>query len=120
MRWHRCLRCDSWLPLPPPAEPAREQPPDRDEIELPLRGPAAARQDRAAADRDRPRASTSWCSALLAVAILLFAANQASLRDFYRVLADLQGGAAAADRPPTAASSHELDKLFSLSAARCT
>src|SRR3954469_24666506 len=49
VRWHRCLRCDSWLPIggrraaawlpiadrPPPT---REEPPARDEIELPLRG----------------------------------------------------------------------------------
>lgn len=40
VRWHRCLRCDSWLPLPPPARPARKSPPARDEIELPLRGKA--------------------------------------------------------------------------------
>src|SRR6185295_15034611 len=32
-RWHRCLRCDSWLALPPPQAPARECPPDRDAIE---------------------------------------------------------------------------------------
>ncbi|HEX4564338.1 MAG TPA: hypothetical protein VH115_07760, partial [Solirubrobacteraceae bacterium] len=37
-RWHRCLRCDSWLPLPAPPEPARTTPPSREEIELPLRG----------------------------------------------------------------------------------
>src|SRR5947209_3043729 len=38
VRWHRCLRCDSWLPLPPPEKPARELLPARDDIELPLRG----------------------------------------------------------------------------------
>ena len=38
VRWHRCLRCDSWLPFPPPEDPVRRHPPDRDEIELPLRG----------------------------------------------------------------------------------
>ena len=48
VRWHRCLRCDSWLPLAAAGTPAREHPPERDEIELPLRGPPAARQDRAA------------------------------------------------------------------------
>ena len=40
VRWHRCLRCDAWIPLPPPAEPARERIPPREEIELPLRGRA--------------------------------------------------------------------------------
>src|SRR6266576_4150613 len=39
-RWHRCLRCDSWLPLGEPVSPARRHPPDREEIELPLRGKA--------------------------------------------------------------------------------
>ena len=39
MRWHRCLRCDSWLPLDPAPDRRRAtRPPDRDEIELPLRG----------------------------------------------------------------------------------
>src|SRR2546423_15585308 len=37
LRWHRCLRCDSWLPFPPPNRPTIEHPPDRDEAELPLR-----------------------------------------------------------------------------------
>src|SRR5205814_4444147 len=40
VRWHRCLRCDSWLPVSPPAPLTREHPRDRDEIELPLRGKA--------------------------------------------------------------------------------
>src|SRR5436305_8302548 len=39
-RWYRCLRCDSWLPLPPPADAPREVPPDRAQIEVPLRGRA--------------------------------------------------------------------------------
>jgi len=37
-RFYRCLRCDCWLALPRPDEAARERPPERDEIELPLRG----------------------------------------------------------------------------------
>src|SRR5436190_19989864 len=37
-RWHRCLRCDSWLPLSAPARPVRRYPPSREEVELPLRG----------------------------------------------------------------------------------
>ncbi|MEJ2868177.1 DUF2127 domain-containing protein [Actinomycetospora sp. OC33-EN08] len=40
VRWHRCLRCDSWLPLPPPTAPTRERLPTRAEVELPLRGRA--------------------------------------------------------------------------------
>ena len=33
VRWHRCLRCDSWLPLSPPRNPTRRHPPEREEIE---------------------------------------------------------------------------------------
>jgi uncharacterized membrane protein (DUF2068 family) len=40
LRWYRCLRCDSWLPLAPPAQPSRPFPPAEPEIELPLRGKA--------------------------------------------------------------------------------
>src|SRR5437016_1901037 len=29
-RWYRCLRCDSWLAMPPPAAPTREVPPARE------------------------------------------------------------------------------------------
>src|SRR3954470_16964996 len=38
VRWHRCLRCDSWLPLEAPEHPEFEHPPGRDDIVLPLRG----------------------------------------------------------------------------------
>lgn len=38
LRWYRCLRCDSWLPLPAPDAPTRDHLPAPDEIELPLRG----------------------------------------------------------------------------------
>jgi uncharacterized membrane protein (DUF2068 family) len=37
-RWYRCLRCDAWLPLPPPAKVKREVPPDLTGIRLPNRG----------------------------------------------------------------------------------
>src|SRR6059058_6008718 len=40
LRWYRCLRCDSWLPLEPPEKPQHRYPPGRAEIELPLRGKA--------------------------------------------------------------------------------
>ena len=28
--WYQCMRCDSWLALPPPENPARKYPPSRD------------------------------------------------------------------------------------------
>ena len=36
--WYRCLRCDSWVALSPPAEPTVKYPPSREQISLPLRG----------------------------------------------------------------------------------
>jgi uncharacterized membrane protein (DUF2068 family) len=91
MRWHRCVRCDSWLPLGPPAQPTRELPPERDEIALPLRGRPL---------RDKfvlrliavDRAFHFLLLAFLGIAILLVASHEATLRDkFYRVVTDLQG-----------------------------
>jgi uncharacterized membrane protein (DUF2068 family) len=115
VRWHRCLRCDSWLPLPPPEHAGREYPPDRDEIELPLRGRPL---------RDKivlrliaiDRAFHFVVLALLSVAIFLFAANQRALRDtFYRVVADLQQGLGGGPVHNTNTGFlHELDKIFSL------
>lgn len=40
LRWHRCLRCDAWLPAeaPAPARATRDHLPPREQIQLPLRG----------------------------------------------------------------------------------
>src|SRR5579859_1990089 len=119
-RWYRCLRCDSWAALPRPTEPAREHPPDRPEIEIPLRGKAL---------RDRfvlrliavDRAVHFVVLALLGIALLLFAAHEHSLRGtFYRVVAALQRGVGGG---PVQSSGHvgiigELNKLFSLQSGR--
>ena len=115
VRWHRCLRCDSWLPLPPPLDPARDRLPLREEIELPLRGRPL---------RDKvvlrliavDRAFHFVLLGLLAVAIFLFASHQHELkRTFFRVVADLQNGVGGG---PVQTSKtgilHELDKLFTL------
>ena len=32
LRWYRCLRCDSWVALSPPASPSVRYPPPRAEI----------------------------------------------------------------------------------------
>jgi uncharacterized membrane protein (DUF2068 family) len=40
LRWHRCLRCDAWVPLRPPEQPTRDHLPERDQLLLPLRGRA--------------------------------------------------------------------------------
>ena len=117
LRWHRCLRCDSWIPLPPPTRPARRHPPDRAEIELPLRGRPL--RDKfvlrlIAVDRGL------HFVVLLALAVLIFvvAAHQTTLRhDFYRVIADFQGGLGG----PTHSKGglvHELEKVLSLQTGR--
>jgi hypothetical protein len=117
-RWYRCLRCDAWVSLPPPTEPAREYPPDRDEIVIPVRGQAL---------RDRivlrliaiDRAFHFLILSLLGVVVLILAANnKAAKGDFERVLTALQGGVAGG---PVQTTGHvgilgELDKLFSLKA----
>lgn len=115
VRWYRCLRCDSWLPLGAPSKPGVEHAPDREKLELPLRGKAL---------RDKfvlrliavNRAFHFVVLALLALAILLFTRHQAQLRsDFYRVVADLQHGAGGAPiQTGHVGFVGELDKLFSL------
>jgi uncharacterized membrane protein (DUF2068 family) len=120
-RWHRCLRCDSWLVLPAPDASAivRDVPPERDEIVLPLRGKPL---------RDKiilrliaiNRALHFVGLALLGIAILLFSANRADLRDVVlRVIADVTGesagnGAARSGHGLT----HRIDELFSLRSAK--
>src|SRR4051794_14389288 len=94
VRWYRCLRCDSWLPLPPPEAAARRHLPRREEIELPLRGkPLRDKIVLRAIAVDR--AFHFVVLTLLGVLILAFASNQQQLRDeFFRVVTDLQGGVA--------------------------
>jgi uncharacterized membrane protein (DUF2068 family) len=116
LRWHRCLRCDCWVVLPKPEAAAREHPPERSEITIPLRGKAL---------RDKivlrliavDRVFHFVILGLLGVAVLAVAANRASLRDaFYRVLTAIQGGVAGG---PVQTSGHvgilhDFDRLFSL------
>jgi uncharacterized membrane protein (DUF2068 family) len=111
VRWHRCLRCDSWLPLPRPESPTSAVLPGRDELELPLRGrPLRDKIVLRAIAIDRGLHFVVL--ALLGLAILLFASKQTQLRDtFYRVAADLSGGPIQKDKVGVLG---ELNKLFSL------
>ncbi len=115
-RFYRCLRCDSWVPLRPPASPSRPHPPDRDAIVVPKRGKAL---------RDRvvlrliavDRAFHFVVLVLLGVGVLLFAAHETSLRNaYYNILAGLQRGVGGG---PVQSSGHvgilrDFDRLFSL------
>jgi uncharacterized membrane protein (DUF2068 family) len=118
-RWHRCVRCDSWVALDPPANPSRKAPPDRDEIQVPLRGKAL---------RDLvvlrlialDRVFHFVILTLLGVLVLLIANNEHSVRSsFYRVVTDLQlgvgGGPVQNDHVGLIG---ELNKLFSLQSGK--
>jgi uncharacterized membrane protein (DUF2068 family) len=113
LRWHRCLRCDSWLPLPPPARPSRPSPPRREDIALPLRGrPLRDRVVLRLIAIDRALHFVGLAAA--AVTILLLAAHEAQIRRiFTRVMADLQGTAGG---PPASGHglAHEIDRLLTL------
>jgi uncharacterized membrane protein (DUF2068 family) len=114
IRWYRCVRCDSWVPLAPPVKPTRETPPPRDEIELPLRGKAL---------RDRvvlriiaiDRAIHFVVLAVLAVAVFLFAAHEIRVRDaFYRVVNAIQGSTGGPAHASGHGFLHSIEHIFTL------
>ena len=90
LRWYRCLRCDSWLPLTPPAAPPDPFLPARDEIVLPLRGrPLRNRYVLRLIAIDR--VIHFLVLGVLGVGIILFAGHQKDLRgDYLRLLNSLQ------------------------------
>jgi uncharacterized membrane protein (DUF2068 family) len=113
VRWHRCLRCDSWLPVDAPVAPTRELPPPRDEIDLPLRGKPL---------RDKivlrliaaNRALHFLVLGAIAAFVFLFASHRAAVRDrAFRVIADLQTGTSTG-RPSGHGLFHEIERAFSL------
>ncbi len=98
LRWHRCLRCDDWVPLPAPERPSRPRVESRDEIVLPLRG---------AALRDRYVLRLIACDRAihvivltgLAIALFTFAAHDQALHhDYQNIMNDLAGGAPGASQ----------------------
>jgi uncharacterized membrane protein (DUF2068 family) len=117
LRWYRCLRCDAWVALPPPADPARRFPPDRADVSLPLRGRPL---------RDRyvlrliavERLVHFLVLGALAAAIFLFAGNKAALNaDFTKILKDLQGGLGGPVNSSNHGTVHDLQRLFAVSIA---
>jgi uncharacterized membrane protein (DUF2068 family) len=118
LRWHRCLRCDAWIPLPSPEHPVREFPPGRDEIELPLRGRAL---------RDRyvlrliavDRILHVVVLGIIAALIFVFAHDRTRLHsDYTRILADLQGGLGGPINNTDHGVFSELNRLFALSTGK--
>jgi uncharacterized membrane protein (DUF2068 family) len=116
VRWHRCLRCDSWVALPIPSAPAATHLPERAAIQIPTRGKAL---------RDKvvlrviavDRVVHFVILVGLGVGVVALAGNEATVRSrFYRILTDLQGGVGGG---PVQTSGHvgilgEFDRLFSL------
>ena len=115
VRWHRCLRCDAWVFVATAPTAARESVPDRDEIDLPLRGRPL--RDRfvlrlIAADR----VVHVLVLTALTVAIFLFAAHRQSLRgDYTRILDDLQGSLGGPVNQSKTGLLGDLNHLFSIS-----
>jgi uncharacterized membrane protein (DUF2068 family) len=118
VRFHRCLRCDSWLPVACPVNPSRDHPPPREEIELPLRGKPL---------RDKivlrliavNRALHFFVLGLFGAVVLLFSASRDHLRaKFYKIVADLQGGAVTGEGQARHGFLHEIDSLFSLESSK--
>jgi uncharacterized membrane protein (DUF2068 family) len=114
LRWYRCMRCDSWLALPRPDHPARQYPPARDEISLPLRGKPL---------RDRyvlrliavDRILHFLVLGALAAAVLLFAGDRAALNaEFTKILNDLQGGVGGPTGNTSHGIIHDLRYLFAV------
>ena len=116
-RWYRCLRCDSWLALGAPEHPRRRFPPERSEIELPLRGRPL---------RDKvvlrliavDRALHFVALGALGTLVLVFAADRATLRHtFYKIVADLQGGVASGGVHSSHGLLHEVETGFTTSSS---
>lgn len=109
-RWCRCLRCEAWVPVRPPSEPARQYVPSTDEIEVPVRGRRL---------RDRyvlrliviDRAIRGLLFASLTVAIFLFEQHRSFLhKDYLHFLNDFQIGRGGVFG--------DIDKLFTISTVK--
>lgn len=113
LRWHRCLRCDSWIPLPPPTAPTAEHLPERSSIELPLRGrPLRDRYVLRLIALDR-LLHFVVLGALAAVLFLFIAKRQAYSDTFYRVLDAVQGALGGPDGFRGGGIVRELQRAFS-------
>ena len=115
VRWHRCLRCDSWLPLSPPQDAPLRQLPPLEQIPVPVRGrPLRDKIVLRAIAIDR--AIHFAVLAFLGVLVFFVAAHEHELQHrFYRVLADIQGGVGGGPvQTGHTGVIHDLDVLFTL------
>jgi len=111
-RWHRCLRCDAWVPMSPPSNPSREHVPARGEIVLPLRGQAL---------RDRyvlrlialDKLVHFVVLGLLATGIFLFVVDRTRMSPtFYQVLDAVQGSVGGPNGQSGTGLVRELERAF--------
>lgn len=111
-RWHRCVRCDAWIPLDVPTDPPREFPPERDEVRLPLRGRPL--RDKVVLRLIAVNRFIHFLGlGMIGVAILLFSANRADLHErVIRVVTALTG--TPTGRAATTGLTHDVERLFSL------
>ena len=112
MRWYRCLRCDAWVPLPPPVKTKLRYPPERDEIELPC---AAALRDKIvlrliAVDR---AIHFVILGALAALAFVL-ASDRTRIDSFVTRLNSYFFGTRTGKHPPAHGFVHEVERLLTL------
>ena len=113
LRWYRCLRCDAWLPLPPPVRTRRRLPPGRSEIELPLRGRAL---------RDKivlrlialDRALHFFLLAALAVLAFALASHRERVVHFVDRLNVVFFGTRSGRGAPTRGFTHDVERLLTL------
>lgn len=113
-RWHRCLRCDAWVPAKQPESPVRDTLPPREEIEVPIRGKLL---------RDRyvlrlialDRALHFVVLGALAVAVGIFAVKRQGLHDeYFRFMDQLQTAMGGRSRILTHGLGHDLTKAFDM------
>jgi uncharacterized membrane protein (DUF2068 family) len=112
-RWYRCLRCDAWLPLPPPTRIKRPTPPQRNELKLPTRGRAL---------RDKivlrvialDRAIHFLVLGSLAVLAFILASHRAQVTRLVGRLNSLFFGARTGTHGPTHGFTHEIERLLTL------
>jgi uncharacterized membrane protein (DUF2068 family) len=117
LRWYRCLRCDSWLPLPPPVKTKRQYVLAEDEVKLPLRGRAL---------RDKivlrliavDRAIHFVVLGALAALIFVFASHRAELQKLVdKIDAAFYGTAAAGRAHHAHGVLHDVERLVTLNVA---
>ncbi|HEV8064075.1 MAG TPA: DUF2127 domain-containing protein [Acidimicrobiales bacterium] len=111
VRWHRCLRCDAWIPFEIVPVQDVSHPPALDEIDMPMRGRRL---------RDRyvlrlivlDRVIHALVVGLLAFAIFAFARHKSDLHQVYEKIVSVLNASAGSWWV------HELNKLFSVSTGK--